>query len=249
MHEQHLRAAADLAVGDLAGADLEHPIRCAAEQLGSCCRVQVTHDALPNVVMTTHQETRCSSRYNQGMGPKHSAEDFLAAALELALAEGLGAVTFGRVASQLGTNDRTVVYYFATKNDLLAAVMQALGQRLQDALAQAFDAPGADHRALLRKAWPVLAQPEADTAFALFFEAVGYAVVGTAPYRDLIAVVMEQWIEWLEGFLAGDPARRRAEAETVIAVMDGLLLLRQLRGPEAAQRAAARLGLTSPRPR
>ena len=43
--------------------------------------------------------------------------------------------------------------------------------------------------------------------------------------------------------LEGDPAKRRTEAETAIALIDGLLLLRQLAGPEPANRAARRLGI------
>ncbi len=40
-----------------------------------------------------------------------------------------------------------------------------------------------------------------------------------------------------------DPEYRRAEAETAVALLDGLLLLRQLAGPDAADRAAAVFGI------
>ena len=46
----------------------------------------------------------------------------LAAAVDVARAEGLSSLSFGRVARQVGTNDRTVVYYFPTKADLIGAV-------------------------------------------------------------------------------------------------------------------------------
>ena len=39
---------------------------------------------------------------------------------------------------------------------------------------------------------------------------------------------------------------QQVEAETAIALIDGLLLFRQLAGPAAAQRAARRLGITAP---
>jgi hypothetical protein len=44
-------------------------------------------------------------------------------------------------------------------------------------------------------------------------------------------------------FLTGTKANRRSEAEATIALIDGLLLLRQLAGPAAATRAAKRLGI------
>jgi len=43
--------------------------------------------------------------------------------------------------------------------------------------------------------------------------------------------------------LTGTRARRRDEAEAVVALLDGLLLLRQLSGAAAANRAARRLGV------
>jgi hypothetical protein len=48
-------------------------------------------------------------------------------------------------------------------------------------------------------------------------------------------------------YLEGPPRRRRAEAEAAVAVLDGLLLLRQIAGPAAANRAAATLGVRAPR--
>ena len=38
--------------------------------------------------------------------------------------------------------------------------------------------------------------------------------------------------------LVGTPAHKRREAEAALALVDGLLLLRQLAGPAAANRAA-----------
>ena len=70
------------------------------------------------------------------VGYRHQREDLLAAAVEVARADGLGALTFGRVARHVGTNDRTVVYYFPTKADLIGAVLVTLGAQLQDLLAQ-----------------------------------------------------------------------------------------------------------------
>jgi hypothetical protein len=47
----------------------------------------------------------------------------------------------------------------------------------------------------------------------------------------------------LAPYFDGTPSQRRTEAETAIAVIDGLLLLRLLGGADAADRAARRLGI------
>ena len=137
----------------------------------------------------------------------------------------------------------SIYYYFPSKDDLVTEVLLSVGAALQDTLAPVFAAAAADHVELLRTAWPLLAQPDADPVFALFFEANGLAAAGRAPYATLVPQLVETWIAWTAEFLLGSEDERRVEAETTIAVLDGLLLLRQLAGAEAAERAARRLGI------
>jgi hypothetical protein len=88
-----------------------------------------------------------------------------------------------------------------------------------------------------------LARPAIDPWFALFFEANGMAAAGREPYRTLVPQLVDAWVTWVAEFLTGTRAHRRDEAEAVVALLDGLLLLRQLRGAAAANRAARRLGV------
>lgn len=178
------------------------------------------------------------------MGPKHDQDEILAAAVTVAFADGLSRVSFGRVAKQLGISDRTVVYYFPTKDDLVGAVLLAVGLRLQETLAPAFAEPVADHLALAQASWPVLAHPDADGVFALFFEANGLAAAGHEPYATLVPQLVEAWLAWAAEHLQGTAEQRRAEATAAVALIDGLLLLRQLTGPESAEAAAWRLGVS-----
>ncbi len=183
------------------------------------------------------------------MGHKHTEAEILDGALAVAFADGLSRLTFGRVAKLLDISDRIVVYYFPTKDDLIAQVLMAMAARLQVTLAPAFASSAADHLELIRAAWPILAHVDADPVFALFFEASGLAASGRSPYRELVPQLVDAWIVWAGEFVEGPPARRRAEAEAAIAVIDGLLLLRQTAGPEAADRAARAIGVVSRRRR
>ena len=176
------------------------------------------------------------------MGHKHAKADILDGALAVAFDDGLSQLSFGRVAKRLGISDRIVVYYFPTKDDLIGEVLYALGAELQATLAPAFATPVANHIEVLRTAWPILAKSNADPVFALFFEAGGLAATGREPFRTLVPQLVEAWIEWAAAFITGTRTRRRAEAEAAIALLDGLLLLRQLAGPAVANRAARRIG-------
>ena len=81
-------------------------------------------------------------------------------ALDAALEGGLSRLTFGRLAARLKISDRTVVYYFPTKDDLVTSVLSVVGDRLQTVLAAAFSTPMRDRRALVATEWPDVAQPE-----------------------------------------------------------------------------------------
>ncbi len=177
------------------------------------------------------------------MGYRHTKQEILEGALAAAMDDGLSQLTFGRVAKRLGINDRTVVYYFPTKDALITDVVMSMGLQLQQTLGGAFSTPAADHLELARAAWPVLAREEADPIFALFFEANGLAATGRAPFDTLVPVLVDAWIDWVMNFLTGTANERRAQAGAAIALLDGLLLLRQLAGPTAAAKAAKRLGV------
>lgn len=177
------------------------------------------------------------------MGHKYSREQFLDAALDAAIEDGLSRLTFGRLANRLGVNDRNIVYYFPTKDDLIVEVLMMMGLQVQETLAAAFSSTATDHIDLLGRAWPILAKPAVDPLFGLFFEASGLATAGREPYRTLGRQLVQGWVAWLSGFFEGSADERRVEAETAVAMLDGLLLLRQLAGPTAANRAATRLGI------
>ena len=177
------------------------------------------------------------------MGHRHTKEEILEGALTAAFEDGLSQLTYGRLAKRLGINDRTIVYYFPSKDDLIGEVIVSMGLSLQRTLGEAFSRPAATHIELARTAWPVLARTEIDPIFALFFEANGLAAAGRSPYSTLVPQLIEVWVTWVMAFLKGPAKQRRAEAEAAIVIIDGLLLLRQLGGPDAANRAAARLGI------
>src|SRR4051794_32956637 len=120
------------------------------------------------------------------MGHKHSREQILEGAVAVAFADGLSRLSFGRVATLLGTSDRVIVYYFSTKDELVSAVLVTLGLQLEATLGPLITSRVAGHMDLARTAWPVLADPAVDPIFALFFEANGLAASGRDPYRTVV---------------------------------------------------------------
>jgi AcrR family transcriptional regulator len=178
------------------------------------------------------------------MGYRHTKKEILIGALAVAFEGGLSQLTFGRVAKHLGISDRVVVYYFPSKDDLVGEVLIAVGVQLQQTLEPAFARRATNHLQLVQAAWPVVANEASDAVFALFFEANGLAAAGREPYRLIVPQLVEGWITWATTFFEGSLSERRTEAETAIALLDGLILLRQLAGPAASDRAAKRIGVS-----
>ncbi|HQV56990.1 MAG TPA: helix-turn-helix domain-containing protein [Ilumatobacteraceae bacterium] len=177
------------------------------------------------------------------MRDRHSADEILTAAIEVAFDDGLGQLTFGRVGKRLGIADRTVVYYFPTKDELVAAVLATVGERLMIMLAPVFTQPATDHRELAARAWAALRDPATAPIFALYLEASSLAAIGRQPYRTLAPALTDGWISWAAELLPGRRTQRRAEAAAAVAILDGLLMLRAIAGEDTAAAAARRLGL------
>jgi len=178
------------------------------------------------------------------MGYRHSPDEILDAAVAVAMGSGMAALTFSRVGAELGISDRTVVYYFPTKLDLVTAVAGALAADVVPLLEEAFGSEPLSQKELMDRAWPVLSTPVADRVFALYFEIVGLAASRQAPYDVLAPGLVEGWVDWLAPRVVGStPDIRRRRALATVAQVDGLLLLRLVLGADAADDAARQAGV------
>ena len=180
----------------------------------------------------------------KGMGYRHDRNELLAVAVDIALTEGVSAISFGRVAKQLGISDRMVVYYFPNKTDLINSVVFEIGLRLQTMLESAFGPEPLEATELMRRAWPVLSTDAVMPMFDGFFEIIGLASVGKSPYSDLAPLLLNGWIEWLvPRVVASDEVQQRAIAASVVAQLDGLLMVRRISGADVALSAAQAMGI------
>jgi hypothetical protein len=99
----------------------------------------------------------------------------------------------------------------------------------------------------MRRAWPALNSGDAATMFDRFFEILGLAIAGQAPYNDLATALLNGWIDWLTDRVdAPTQAQRRAIAASVVARNDGLLLVQRISGTRLAREAARELGIIGP---
>jgi AcrR family transcriptional regulator len=177
------------------------------------------------------------------VGYRHDRDDIVRAGIDVVLAEGLAALSYGKVAKSLGISDRMVVYYFPSKDVLITTIVTAMGAELQELLEGAFP-DQADPDELMRTAWPILASSKVDALMAVYFEVVGLASARKEPFVGLSAALVEAWVAWISELILGDgPAERRRLALAVVARIDGLLMVRQVCGARAANDAARAMGI------
>ena len=175
------------------------------------------------------------------VGYLHSRDDILDTAIDAVFESGVHQLTFGKLATRLGIADRTVVYYFPTKEQLITDVLEALALRMMTVIAKAFGDEPLDPDELARRAWLAFTNAEADRVFRVFFEVVGLAAARLSPYSAIAPVLIDGWTDWLEPHVKtqGDA---RAETMALMAKLDGLLLLRHTVGRKPADAAARAMG-------
>ena len=170
---------------------------------------------------------------------------FLAGAVDHVLAHGVGTLSLRPLAAALGTSDRMLLYYFGSRDRLLGAVLEVVGERLQRHLTAALPADPLAPGALVTAVAGVLLAPGPEPLLRLYVEVSGLAARGQEPFRTVAAAVAGSWHAWLAERLDA-PEEEDAAAAGVLAALDGLLLLRFVHSADRAAQAAdwlsARLG-------
>lgn len=174
------------------------------------------------------------------MRTRHDRADLLDAAVEVCLEGGLLELTFGAVGRRAGVPDRTIVYYFPHKADLVSAVVEVMALRLVSVLdADLPDArrPPAD---LLDRMWPALTAATTRPIVHVWLELCALASAGKEPYREAAQGLGELWLAWLTDRVGGRTVEQRSRrAADLLARLDGALVMHHI-GLEAAAEAAVR---------
>lgn len=159
------------------------------------------------------------------------------------LREGLAGASLRSLARAAGTSDRMLLYYFADKDELLAAALEHVATEL----AALLDAAGSG---AVRRPYPVLLaecatafhRPEFQPFMWLWLELAAAAARGQEPHRAVAGRIADGFLAWSEARLdVPDPAERAAQAALLLATVDGLALLQAVgrAGPAAQALGAA----------
>lgn len=169
---------------------------------------------------------------------ENQRDALLAGAVDHVLHHGVATLSLRPLAAALGTSDRMLLYYFHTRDELLLAVLDAVGTQLQIGFETALGSDPLPPAALLRQAWSALQSPVAEPHLRLYVEVSGLAARGREPFRTVAAAVAQRWLAWVSARVEVPESERPAAAAGVLTVLDGLLLARFAGSEELATRAA-----------
>jgi AcrR family transcriptional regulator len=157
-----------------------------------------------------------------------SRDRLLAAAVDYALANGLGNLSLRELASAIGTSHRMLIYHFGSKEGLLVAVIRSVEAAQRDFFAQLIRAqPDLTPGEGIRTMWRHLTDPRLAPQERLFFEIYAEALQGRPGTTGLLDDVVDAWIEPVASYniQRGVPVEiARADARLGVAVIRGLLL-------------------------
>ncbi|MGY1752267.1 hypothetical protein [Blastococcus sp. SYSU D01042] len=185
-----------------------------------------------------------------GRGRPEQRAALLDGVVEYVLREGVATLSLRPLAAALGTSDRMLLYYFGSRDRMLVLVLTAVGERLRAGLEAVTPAQRAAPGRLLAALRAAFELDGAEPILRLYVEVSGLAARGREPFGAIAAAIAEDWLSWAEQRLDVPAPRRRSAAAGVLAVVDGLLLLRFVAGETAYEQAAdwlaGTLDLTEP---
>jgi AcrR family transcriptional regulator len=166
----------------------------------------------------------------------------LDAAVETLLEEGYAGLTYAKVAVRAGENKSLISYYFGSKQGLVAAVADIIGERITVAVVSELNnvetvpdiAAG-----MIAGVWKVM---DEDPRLArLYFDLSAVSVVDD-DVRDAIHLVKDRWREVIAGFMLDAGVRADRVAPLGTFLMSGVqgLAIERLEGDQSDRLEAAR---------
>ena len=160
-------------------------------------------------------------------GAEPERDRLLRLTADYVLEHGIAGMTLRGLGSAIGTNNRMLLYYFGSKEQLIGQALNAASQRFPafTAAMTALDNPGVPLVDRLLAAWRGIAAPENLPFLQLFFEVFGQAAHNPGRFDEFLARVGHDWTNQVARALRaeGVPAAEAALlAREIVAVWRGL---------------------------
>lgn len=129
------------------------------------------------------------------------------------------------LAESAGISDRMLMYYFETKEELIASALLVLAESMSAGLDALLPRRPVAAATIVDAMVQAAAHEDQKAVLRLWFEIIGLAIRGQEPYRSTVSRILAQWELWISDRLR--PGQKE-QAATVLAQIEGLLMLKLL---------------------
>jgi AcrR family transcriptional regulator len=154
-------------------------------------------------------------------------EELLDAVVAYIAKKGVAELSLRPLAKAVHSSPRVLLYYFESKEKLVARAIERLRERQRSGFGKMREARYGDPAEACRVIWKQMSAPESEAAFRLSFEVYALALRHPKQFADFLSSSVEDWLEFLaEPMLRKGhaEAEARAFATVVIAGFRGFML-------------------------
>jgi AcrR family transcriptional regulator len=146
--------------------------------------------------------------------------------VDYVMENGLSDLSLRPLAEAVGTSPRILLYYFNSKEELIAGVMTGARER-QRTIFDKLPRNPESYAETVRAAWAAMSEPKHERVFRLFFEVYGLALQDPKRFPGFIERAVDDWLGYLGAGALRDghtKADARAIATVLLAGYRGFLL-------------------------
>ena len=162
-----------------------------------------------------------------GSGAADRRERLLGRIVDYVLEHGIADLTLRRLADAVGSNNRMLLYYFASREEIIVAALNAAETRFpgMQAFLVGVDDPAVPLDTRLHAAWATIADPANLPFHRLFFQVFGLAGFEQERYADLLGTIGTEWADHVAAAIAAEgvpPQNALVFGHEIVALWRGL---------------------------
>ena len=163
------------------------------------------------------------------MSEQSRRDQLLDRVVDYVLEHGVADLTLRDLAAAVGSNNRMLIYYFGSRDELIHTALESAAGRfpLMAALFDVLDDAANPPAARLHSAWDLIGAQENLPLHRLFFQVLGLAGFAPDRFAPFLATVGSEWSAHVRDALVSDgwdPGEATATAHAVVATWRGLQL-------------------------
>ncbi len=149
---------------------------------------------------------------------KQRPDELRRAILQYLTMHGLADLSLRPLAKAVGSSPRVLLYYFGSKENMLATLLAEIRHRQRAAFGR-IEAP--TFVQAYRAVWKQMSSPASERLFRLFFEACGLALRHPRQYKQFLQATVQDWLEVIAADLRAEGLNRTQATIFATAVLAG----------------------------